>query len=65
MGLESPNFANHYQLQNVGLGQFSDLIPELGTPYLWAQKIAGLDFISHERIAGPSSNQQVILIFQI
>ncbi|KAK3919163.1 THO complex subunit 5-like protein [Frankliniella fusca] len=57
-GLESPNFANYYQLQNVGLGQFSDLIPELGTPYMWAQKIAGLDFISHDKIAGSSSSQQ-------
>ncbi|KAE8748894.1 hypothetical protein FOCC_FOCC004299 [Frankliniella occidentalis] len=58
LGLESPNFANHYQLQNVGLGQFSELIPQLGTPYLWAQKIAGLDFISHDRISGSSSTQQ-------
>lgn len=45
-GLESPNVANYYQLQNVGLGPFVDLVSQLGSPYMWAQKVAGLDFIS-------------------
>ncbi|XP_034239809.1 THO complex subunit 5 homolog [Thrips palmi] len=45
-GKESPNVANDYQLQNVGLGPFSDFISDLGAPYIWAQRVSGLDFIS-------------------
>lgn len=44
LGLESPNPANHYQLSRHNLGQFSSL--GLGIPYKWAQRMAGLHFIS-------------------
>ncbi|XP_063225197.1 THO complex subunit 5 homolog [Bacillus rossius redtenbacheri] len=44
-GEESPNAANHYQLQQVGLSGLGELMPELGTPYFWAQRLAGLDFV--------------------
>ncbi|XP_076244941.1 THO complex subunit 5 [Calliopsis andreniformis] len=44
LGLESPNPANHYQLSRHNLGQFSSL--GLGLPYKWAQRMAGLHFIS-------------------
>ena len=60
-GLESPNLANHYQLQNVKLGPFSDLITQLGFPYIWAQRVSGLDFISCNQpdMSGSSSFQKV------
>ncbi|KAJ9596915.1 hypothetical protein L9F63_012040 [Diploptera punctata] len=45
LGLDSPNVANHYQLQSVGLEEFATYIPELGIPFIWAQRIAGLDFM--------------------
>ncbi|XP_043589359.1 THO complex subunit 5 homolog [Bombus pyrosoma] len=44
LGLESPNPANYYQLNRHNLGQFSSL--GLGIPYKWAQRMAGLHFIS-------------------
>lgn len=44
LGLESPNPANHYQLARHNLGSFSTL--GLGIPYRWAQRMAGLHFIS-------------------
>lgn len=53
-GIESPNVANDYQLQSVGLGPFSDLISDLGVPYIWAQRVSGLDFIQQE----PGSSKQ-------
>lgn len=44
LGIESPNPANHYQLARHNLGLFSTL--GLGIPYRWAQRMAGLHFIS-------------------
>lgn len=46
LGLESPNPANHYQLRRHNLGSFSSL--ELGIPYNWAQRMAGLRFITSD-----------------
>ncbi|PNF43385.1 THO complex subunit 5-like protein [Cryptotermes secundus] len=50
LGLDSPNVANHYQLQSVGLEDFASYIPELGIPYIWAQRVAGLDFMGARAI---------------
>lgn len=58
-GVDSPNVANDYQLQNVGLGPFSDLTSDLGFPYIWAQRVSGLDFISQQ--GNPGSSKQVII----
>ncbi|KAG7208914.1 hypothetical protein KM043_015094 [Ampulex compressa] len=44
LGLESPNPANHYQLQRHNLGNFASL--GLGIPYKWAQRMTGLHFVS-------------------
>lgn len=46
LGMESPNPANHYQLRRYGLGSFPSL--GLGTPYNWAQRMAGLRFITSD-----------------
>ncbi|XP_015523922.1 THO complex subunit 5 homolog [Neodiprion pinetum] len=46
LGLESPNPANHYQLCRYGLGPFPSL--QLGIPYNWAQRMAGLRFITSD-----------------
>ncbi|KAG1657739.1 THO complex subunit 5 [Nymphon striatum] len=43
-GNETPNPTNHFQLEKVGMGKFSDYIAELGFPYRWAQRICGLNF---------------------
>ncbi|EZA50540.1 hypothetical protein DMN91_009816 [Ooceraea biroi] len=44
LGLQSPNPANQYQLSRHNLGTFSSL--GLGIPYRWAQRMAGLRFVS-------------------
>lgn len=52
LGLESPNPANSYQLNRHNLGQFALL--GLGIPYKWAQRMAGLHFIS------PDTREQTV-----
>ncbi|XP_015593948.1 THO complex subunit 5 homolog [Cephus cinctus] len=54
-GLESPNPANHYQLLRHNLGPFSTL--EVGIPYKWAQRMAGLHFISTDPQEQKVTNQ--------
>ncbi|XP_012219703.1 THO complex subunit 5 homolog [Linepithema humile] len=46
LGLESPNPANQYQLSRHNLSSFSSL--GLGIPYRWAQRMAGLHFVSSD-----------------
>ncbi|KAK7863751.1 hypothetical protein R5R35_011154 [Gryllus longicercus] len=48
LGTDSPNVANHYQLQQLGLEPFPNYLGELGLPYLWAQRLAGLDFTGQQ-----------------
>lgn len=43
-GNDTPNQANHYQLKRLGMDEFKSYIPELGRPYFWAQRAAGLEF---------------------
>ncbi|XP_071445932.1 THO complex subunit 5 homolog A isoform X2 [Hetaerina americana] len=58
-GSESPNVANHYQLSNVGLDHFKAYIPLLGIPYIWAQRLAGLDFMASRPDVGGESRGAV------
>ncbi|OAD59358.1 THO complex subunit 5 like protein [Eufriesea mexicana] len=62
LGLESPNPANYYQLNRHNLGQFSSL--GLGIPYKWAQRMAGLHFISpdtrEQKLAGCEVTQDSV-----
>ncbi|CAK9815604.1 THO complex subunit 5 homolog [Anthophora plagiata] len=57
LGLESPNPANYYQLNRYNLGQFSSL--GLGLPYKWAQRMAGLHFIS------PDAREQKLASYEV
>jgi len=46
-GLHSPNLKNEYQLKNAGIsGDAGKLIREFGSPFVWAQRLAGLNFLS-------------------
>ncbi|XP_011308735.1 THO complex subunit 5 homolog [Fopius arisanus] len=45
-GIDSPNPANFYQLSRQNFGSFSSL--GVGTPYKWAQRMAGLQFIRND-----------------
>ncbi|GAB1604467.1 THO complex subunit 5 homolog [Argonauta hians] len=47
-GCDTPNQANQYVLQRFGLGDFSSHIGTTGRPYLWAQWIAGLQFLGND-----------------
>jgi len=42
-GVDTPNPANHYQLKRLGMDVFKNYIDELGYPYDWVQRAAGLD----------------------
>ncbi|GAB6030068.1 THO complex subunit 5 [Chamberlinius hualienensis] len=44
-GKDTPNEANHYQLQRWGMDDFKSYISDLGRPFVWAQRLAGLEFI--------------------
>ncbi|KAM8960199.1 THO complex subunit 5 isoform 2-T2 [Pelodytes ibericus] len=43
-GTKTPNPANKYQFDKVGILCLSDYISELGHPYLWVQAMGGLNF---------------------
>ncbi|XP_051923822.1 THO complex subunit 5 homolog [Hippocampus zosterae] len=45
-GRETPNPANRYQFDKVGIGSFADYVEELGHPYKWVQNLGGLNFPS-------------------
>lgn len=43
-GRETPNPANRYQFDKVGIVSFADYVEELGYPYMWVQSLGGLHF---------------------
>uniref|UniRef100_A0A8C4HU85 THO complex subunit 5 homolog n=1 Tax=Dicentrarchus labrax TaxID=13489 RepID=A0A8C4HU85_DICLA len=43
-GRETPNPANRYQFDKVGIVCFADYVEELGHPYVWVQSLGGLHF---------------------
>ncbi|XP_073797895.1 THO complex subunit 5 homolog isoform X2 [Danio rerio] len=45
-GNETPNPANRYQFDKVGITTFADYVSDLGHPYVWVQKLSGLQFSS-------------------
>lgn len=53
-GAESPNLKNYYQLKKVGLKSFNN--EKYGTPYVWVQKMGGLNFIGINRKVEPKQD---------
>lgn len=48
-GDDSPHPATSYLLKNAGISEsFSHFIPEIGRPYVWAQRMCGIDFMTSE-----------------
>ncbi|KAM7323232.1 hypothetical protein ACRRTK_017338 [Alexandromys fortis] len=43
-GKKTPNQANQYQFDKVGILTLRDYVLDLGHPYLWVQKLGGLHF---------------------
>ncbi|XP_068422369.1 THO complex subunit 5 homolog isoform X1 [Clinocottus analis] len=43
-GRETPNPANRYQFDKVGIVSFADYVEDLGHPYMWVQSLGGLHF---------------------
>lgn len=58
VGTRTPNPTNHYQLQKLGMQEFSEYITEIGHPYLWAQKLAGLNFLSDDDTSTGSTSSR-------
>ncbi|KAK6190794.1 hypothetical protein SNE40_002582 [Patella caerulea] len=44
-GNNTPNPANQYELQRMGLHEFSDYVSQVGRPYQWTQWLGGLQFL--------------------
>ncbi|KAK1789760.1 hypothetical protein P4O66_015651 [Electrophorus voltai] len=56
-GQETPNPANRYQFDKVGIVSFADYVAELGHPYVWVQSLGGLHFSSDSpQVEGPHSS---------
>ncbi|XP_076863253.1 THO complex subunit 5 homolog isoform X1 [Brachyhypopomus gauderio] len=56
-GQETPNPANRYQFDKVGIVTFADYVAELGHPYVWVQNLGGLHFSSDRpQVEGPHSS---------
>lgn len=47
-GCDTPNPANQYVLRKLGLGDFSQHLNDIGRPYMWAQWLAGLQFLNDD-----------------
>lgn len=66
----SPHPATTYLLNAAGImGDFEQFIPELGRPYIWAQRMCGLDFMSavlsdekSKRVIKPCPNLSVVSV---
>ncbi|KAL5016146.1 hypothetical protein ScPMuIL_005735 [Solemya velum] len=54
-GNTTPNPANHYELNRLGLREFGQYIVQVGLPYLWAQWLGGLDFLADRNLQRPQS----------
>ncbi|XP_018596428.1 THO complex subunit 5 homolog isoform X2 [Scleropages formosus] len=56
-GMETPNPANRYQFDKVGITTFGDYVGEMGHPYIWVQNLGGLQFPSDrpEAVSGGKS----------
>ncbi|XP_052233955.1 LOW QUALITY PROTEIN: THO complex subunit 5 homolog [Dreissena polymorpha] len=52
----SPNHSNQFELTRLGLQDFSVYVSELGQPYQWAQKMAGLQFLPGQVPATPQAD---------
>lgn len=59
-GVDSPSAATAHQLRRAGLAPLRQYIADgqLGKPYLWAQRLAGLDFIAGEQ-GSPAAAESV------
>ncbi|XP_041084263.1 THO complex subunit 5 homolog isoform X2 [Polyodon spathula] len=55
-GTETPNPANRYQFDKVGILMFGDYVAELGHPYTWVQNLGGLRFPTGRPEAGPTGS---------
>ncbi|XP_077996042.1 THO complex subunit 5-like [Glandiceps talaboti] len=44
-GNDTPNTANNYQLSKLGMDSFRAYISAVGHPYMWVQRLAGLEFL--------------------
>ncbi|CAL8119210.1 unnamed protein product [Orchesella dallaii] len=51
-GQESPNPTNNFIFNKFGISSFSTYLKETGKPYVWAQKICGLEFPELGGISG-------------
>lgn len=59
LGLDSPHPATSYILKCNGIdGDFSQYIPELGRPYVWAQRMCGLDFLASDL---PNTSEKITI----
>lgn len=47
-GNTAPNTSSLYQLSKVGSTTFTDFVRFVGKPYMWVQRICGLDFLAEE-----------------
>jgi len=59
-GQESPNPSNQFQLRKAGLSEgFTRYVATIGLPYVWAQRLAGMDFLSvvRPKLAAPSTSE--------
>eukprot|EP01135_Chromosphaera_perkinsii_P007611 Nk52_evm67s914 gene=Nk52_evmTU67s914 len=45
-GDDTPNPSNYYQLNEVGISDFGEVVPLVGRPFKWAQWLGGLEYLS-------------------
>ncbi|XP_035691286.1 THO complex subunit 5 homolog [Branchiostoma floridae] len=49
-GNTTPNPANQFLLERARIEDFNECVKEVGKPYVWAQQLAGLQFLNTEEV---------------
>nr|CAI5853903.1 unnamed protein product [Callosobruchus analis] len=64
-GRECPNPAVSYQLKRAGFMSFAQLVPEIGHPYRWAQRVCGTDFLTKQTNSNQIANSNVETVVKL
>ncbi|XP_019619775.1 PREDICTED: THO complex subunit 5 homolog isoform X4 [Branchiostoma belcheri] len=55
-GNTTPNPANQFLLERASIEDFNECVKEVGKPYVWAQQLAGLQFLNTEEPPKPDTH---------
>nr|CAB3266948.1 THO complex subunit 5 homolog [Phallusia mammillata] len=58
-GLQCPNATTNFSMDKVSASELSAAFQSVGHPYMWAQQVCGLEFLSAENSRQPGEDMQI------